>query len=59
MRVSATESESDGRSLEMFLRWGKKDGDRFDMRLERECGVQDDTKVAYLRGWADGAPVNI
>ena len=27
--------------------------------MEREGGVQDYTKVADLRGWADGSPINI
>ncbi len=47
--VSATESESDDRSMEIFE---VKEGglcDRSDLRLERQGGVQDDTKVVALQ----------
>lgn len=43
MRVSATESEGDGPSLKMFLRWWKVD-------LVTEGGVQNETQVVDWLG---------
>ena len=34
-------------------------GDRFDVGFEGEGGVKNDTQVADLGGWEDGAAVNV
>lgn len=46
MSVSATESKSEGRSLEMFLKVVEGRFGEFDILLEWEGGVQDDTQAA-------------
>ena len=59
-RVSATELKGDGWSLIVFFKMKEGGfGGRFDVRLEKESGILDDTKVADLRGLVDLAPICI
>ena len=59
MRVSVTEWDRYGRSLEMFLRW-KKAFLEMDLMWDRKERVESrmTPQVEDLRGWADGNAIN-
>ena len=62
MSISVTECVSEGRNREMFLTLtlaeGDILGDVLDVGLEGKRGVQDDSQVAHLRRWGNGAAIH-